>query len=131
MDMDGSEESGRLLNMALTFDELRRKNVARCESRKGFNHNLDAWSTSDWMVALVGEVGEAANIIKKLNRHRDGIALEEDPSYSFLRAELIDELGDIQIYLDLLAASSQIDLEVATWTKFNIVSDRIGSDIKL
>jgi len=59
----------------LTFAELAMKNKARCESATGFNHQISDWSLSDWMTALAGEVGEAANIIKKLNRHRDKVAL--------------------------------------------------------
>jgi NTP pyrophosphatase (non-canonical NTP hydrolase) len=49
-------------------------NRERCESPQGFNHQLTDWSLSDWMTALTGEVGEAANIVKKLNRIRDNIA---------------------------------------------------------
>lgn len=49
-------------------------NRTRCESSRGFNHSLDSWSTSDWLVAVMGELGEAANIVKKLNRVRDNIA---------------------------------------------------------
>lgn len=41
------------------------------------------------------------------------------------------ELADVQIYLDLLALSIEIDLEEATVEKFNEVSDRIGVNIKL
>ena len=54
----------------MTFSERNRK---RSESPTGFNHKLDSWSLSDWVTALTGEVGEAANVIKKLNRVRDGI----------------------------------------------------------
>jgi hypothetical protein len=48
-------------------------NRRRCESLHGFNHPLNSWSLSDWMTATVGELGEAANVAKKLNRVRDGI----------------------------------------------------------
>jgi hypothetical protein len=57
--------------MAMTFGEFSEANRARCESPQGFNHPLAGWSTSDWMTAMVGEVGEAANVVKKLNRVRD------------------------------------------------------------
>ena len=117
--------------MSLTFDELRQKNVARCQSPTGFNHKLEAWSTSDWMVALVGEVGEASNIIKKLNRIRDGVALKKELPSEMLRVELRKELADAQIYLDLLTASLGFNLGEITQHKFNITSVDIGSEIRL
>ena len=117
--------------MLLTFDELRLKNVARCQSPTGFNHKIDSWSTSDWMVALVGEVGEAANIIKKLNRIRDSVALKKDLPSEMLRVELRKELADAQIYLDLLTASLGFNLGEITRHKFNLTSDEVGSKIRL
>jgi len=60
----------------LSFDSFSEANRKRCEHPKGFNHKLDSWSTSDWMTATLGELGEAANIVKKLNRvHGDGGAV--------------------------------------------------------
>ena len=80
------------------------ENVARCTAKNGFNHPLDSWSLSDWMVATMGELGEAANVLKKLNRVRDGI-----PGNSETRAQLrdmfVDELADTYIYLDLTCRS--------------------------
>lgn len=57
----------------LTFDGFSMINRMRCESPEGFNHALESWSLSDWITATTGELGEAANIAKKLNRIRDGI----------------------------------------------------------
>ena len=77
------------------------KNRLRCESKSGFNHALSSWSLSDWMTATAGELGEAANIIKKLNRYRDGIPGNSE-SEEELRSKLADELADVAIALDLL-----------------------------
>lgn len=104
----------------LGFAELRLANVTRCE--KAF-HLLDAWSPADWMLACTGELGEAANLIKKVKR--GDFELDEK------RSEIGEELADVVIYLDLLAANLGIDLGEATRRKFNIVSERRGSDIKL
>ena len=57
----------------LTFKDFAIINRRRCEHREGFNHTLSSWSLSDWITAVTGELGEAANIAKKLNRVRDGI----------------------------------------------------------
>jgi len=101
------------------------RNLKRCESPEGFNHPLNSWSLSDWMTAFVGEVGEAANVIKKLNRVRDGIpGNKETPEQ--LRNNLAEELADAYIYLDLLCQAAEINLESAVEQKFFDTSIRIG-----
>jgi len=86
----------------LTFAELRRVNVARCT--EGWKHPLDSWTEADWLVAIGGEVGEALNVIKKLNRERDGIIGNSKPA-SALLDDLADELADGVIYCHLFLAS--------------------------
>jgi len=113
----------------LTFDALRKANVKRCEASF---HLIESWSPTDWACAMAGEVGEACNFIKKLRRLDDGKQLANIPKD---RAEIIanisKELGDIVCYVDLLAARLGIDLAEAVADKFNEVSDRVKSDIKL
>lgn len=58
-------------------------------------HLFPAYSNTDerfLALALCGEAGELANMIKK--RWRDGVDLSED---------IRDELADIRVYLELLA----------------------------
>ncbi|MFN3250102.1 MazG nucleotide pyrophosphohydrolase domain-containing protein [Roseibium album] len=100
-------------------------NRRRCEAKHGFNHPIEDWTLSDWMTATVGEVGEAANIIKKLNRVRDGIPGNRETPED-LRAALAEEFADAFTYLDLMAQAAGIDLEQATIDKFEKVSKRIG-----
>ncbi len=105
-------------------------NRRRCEAPRGFDHSLDEWSLSDWMTATLGELGEAANVAKKLNRVRDNIpGNSETPEQ--LEAMLADELADTFIYLDLLAQSQGISLQDAVIAKFNRTSEKIGYDNKL
>jgi NTP pyrophosphatase (non-canonical NTP hydrolase) len=101
----------------MTFEKLRIFNVMRCED---VFHKLDEWHPNDWMTALCGEVGEAANLLKKAKRG-------EEISIS----DIAKELADVIIYTDLLAARLRIDLNEAVISKFNEVSDRRGSNIKL
>lgn len=109
----------------MTFQEFSRANRTRCEHPNGFNHALESWSLSDWMTATVGELGEAANIAKKLNRVRDGIpGNKETPAQ--LKAALREEIADVFIYLDLLAQSQNFSLEDAVRYKFNKTSEKIG-----
>lgn len=106
--------------MELTFKELRRQNVQRCEVAF---HPLAAWSPADWAVAVGGELGEAMNLIKKLRRHADGTNTAKDPPTAHAIVALIaDELADTVIYTDLLAARLGINLEEAVRDKFNAVS---------
>jgi len=114
----------------MNFKDFSVFNRRRCEAPNGFNHKLSAWSLSDWMTACVGELGEAANIAKKLNRVRDGIpGNSETPGQ--LRHALADEIADTFIYLDLLAQSQSIDLEDAIISKFDRTSEKIGYNSKL
>ena len=100
-------------------------NLDRCEASNGFNHKLDSWSLSDWMTATTGELGEAANIAKKLNRVRDGIPGNSETPEE-LRQKLADELADVFIYLDLMAQSQGIVLQDAVVEKFARTSRKIG-----
>jgi len=100
-------------------------NLLRCEHPKGFNHNINSWSASDWITAVLGELGETANIIKKLNRVRDRIPGNKE-SETELREMLADELADTFIYLDLLVMSQGLDLAEIVLVKFDKTSKKIG-----
>lgn len=113
---------------ALSFDTLREANVKRLPTFKNA-HGLPAhsepdgsdWSDAQWLEAVVGEVGEYANIHKKYVRG-------DITRLDFLdRAER--ELADIVTYLDILAFRLGIDLGIATRMKFNEVSERVGSPV--
>lgn len=114
----------------LDMKVLREKNIARLSSFKDINGNKihksptgADWSAAQWLQAVVGELGEYANIRKKFERG--------DLTYSEFHKLASEELADTAIYLDILAHNIGVDLEQAIIEKFNIVSDRICSDIKL
>ena len=111
--------------MPMTFGEFSQANRERCESPQGFNHPLAGWSSSDWMTAMVGEVGEAANVVKKLNRVRDGVPGNK-VSADELRAQLRRELGDVFVYLDLMCQSLGFSVADAAAEVFNSKSAEIG-----
>jgi NTP pyrophosphatase (non-canonical NTP hydrolase) len=113
-----------------TFAEFSKANRLRCESPKGFNHPLSGWSTSDWFLAVLGELGEAANAAKKLNRVRDGIpGNKETPEQ--LQVKLRKEMGDVFVYLDLLAQALDFNILEAAVIVFNEKSQEIGYPIRL
>lgn len=115
---------------SLTFDQLREANTKRLPL---FRNSLGEpahskpdgsdWSPAQWLQAVVGELGEYANIRKKYERGDIDTA-------TFLR-EAGYELADVQTYLDILAMQLGIDLGDATRQKFNLVSERVGCDVRL
>lgn len=111
----------------LTFNTLRSANLMRCplfKNAKGeiaHPEGLESWSVNQWFKAMVGELGEFANISKKVDR---GDFTQEEAQQA-----MADELADVQIYLDLLAARCGVDLGRATMSKWNEVSDRVGVPI--
>lgn len=114
----------------MTFAEFSAANRARCESSQGFNHPIEGWSTSDWFVAFFGEAGEAANVVKKLNRVRDGVPGNKE-SEAELRAKLRREVGDAFVYLDLIAQACGFEIGEAAREVFNSKSAEIGYPVTL
>jgi NTP pyrophosphatase (non-canonical NTP hydrolase) len=103
----------------MNMKDFSETNATRCRRW----HPINSWSLSDWMTALVGEIGEAANLIKKMNRLRDGIrGRADEKNMELLRHKLIDELADAYTYLDLLFTAAGIDREKAVKEKFNKTS---------
>jgi NTP pyrophosphatase (non-canonical NTP hydrolase) len=91
----------------LYFGDLRTTSLQRCA--RWHPGGVTDWSLDDWLVAVVGELGETLNVVKKLNRERDKI-VGNSVSADELRVQLADEIADTVIYLDLLAARLDIDL---------------------
>ena len=115
----------------LSFTDLRVANETRCE---GAFHPITAWSLTDWATAAAGELGEACNVIKKMRRFegsRNDPTQNIDPASDRGKRMLAHELADTVIYLDLLAARAGIDLGEAVQEKFNLVSERVGSSVRL
>ena len=109
----------------MDFNDFSTLNRRRSESKNGFNHKLNDWSRSDWIAAVVGEFGEAANIAKKLNRVRDGIPGNTETPEELKKA-LADEIADTFIYLDLWAQAEGFVLQDIVLDKFQRTSKKIG-----
>lgn len=114
----------------LTFNTLRRANLARlpcfrdnkgrvCHSEKDGSD----WSPAQWLQAVVGELGEYANLRKKVER--GDFTLEE------AKPMLADELADVVIYLDILSGQLGIDLGAAVMAKWNRTSVRVGCGMSI
>lgn len=101
-----------------TLADLRRLNPERC---KAFGHAVNEMHVTFWATAIAGETGELCNLVKKMARGDQGNF--KDP--------IAKEAADVLIYLDLLCTHLDINLEAATISKFNEVSDRVNSPLKL
>ncbi len=108
----------------LTFSELRTVNVARC--KRWHPPESTPWTAADWSNATAGEVGELANVIKKIRRQETGARNEGDPSMEELKKMAEAELADVVIYCDLLADFLGVNLGDAVKAKFNKVSVKYG-----
>lgn len=105
-----------------TYGTLRSANEARqAEWDVGGQISLTFRATE-----LAGEVGEACNVAKKLERERLGIA----GSRASLQ-DLAHELADVVICADLVAMGEGIDLEAAVAAKFNLTSEKVGLSTRL
>lgn len=116
--------------MSLNFADLRAANLRRLPQFKDRHGRLahsqadgGDWSDAEWLQAVVGELGELANMMKKVRR---GDLTADDA-----RPDIAKELADVAIYLDILAFRLGVDLGAAIVQKFNEVSDRVGADVKL
>lgn len=136
---------------AITFGELRNANMARCESSY---HPVADWSLSDWLTAIAGEMGELGEEVEgtfylrelytatvarmgwlasAIKNHRrketEGTSLHRIPLAN--KDRIAKEAADVVGYIDLLCARAGIDLGEAVRGKFNEVSERVGSDVRL
>lgn len=116
--------------ISLNFAHLREANLTRIPEFKN-SKGLPAhskpdgsdWSPAQWLQAVTGELGEYANLRKKVER--GDLTMEE------ARVDLGKELADVVIYLDILAAQLDIDLGDAVTSKWNEVSERIGCNLRV
>ena len=114
----------------LTFAALRAANVARLplfKNRRGEPAHSEPdgsdWSLGEWCNAVLGELGEAANLIKKVKR--GDVTLDE------ARTDLAKEYADVVTYLDILAFQTGVDLGEATAAKWDEVSARVGVPLRI
>lgn len=112
----------------LTFNTLRRANLKRlplfkdAKGRKCHSEEDGSdWSPASWLQAVVGELGEYANLRKKVER---GDLTPEEA-----KPMLAKELADVVIYLDILAAQLGIDLGESVMDKWNETSKKVGAPL--
>lgn len=106
----------------ISFDDLREANQRRLpdfDSAYPSAHD-DEWTLADWAVAAAGEMGEMCNLIKKVRRGEDVDT-----------ADIGREIADTITYLDFVAWKLGIDMGDAVASKFNEVSLRVKSPVRM
>lgn len=116
----------------LKFSDLRIANLKRLPQFKNAVGEMahsepdgSDWSPADWMVAVVGELGEAANLMKKIRRGDFATPCDMQEA----KDKLQKEFADFITYADIMAAQFGIDLGEAVMYKFNEVSRRVDSTV--
>ena len=105
------------------YASLRAANIAR---NVEWTAGKDKLSLSFRGNELAGEVGEACNILKKLDRERMGMVGSKSSV-----AHLAEELADVIICVDLIAMDLGINLREAVVRKFNKTSAQRGLKTKM
>lgn len=100
----------------MTINEFQKYMVARSAD---LYPQCKDWTPADWVVGFIGEVGEAANIQKKIRR-------QDQPATPDQKTTLMLEFGDALAYLALWASSLDIDLNEAGIAANNKVAMRFG-----
>lgn len=133
----------------LTFAEVTRQNLSRCE--KWHPGGIADWSPERWLTATGGEIGELGdvmlsfllynvavarfgeveNAMKKLFRVEDGIANLNTgdraiTDYKVGAAKIGAEAADVFLYLNLAMCRLGIDLSAEVVRKFNETSEKYG-----
>jgi NTP pyrophosphatase (non-canonical NTP hydrolase) len=104
------------------FTTLQEANAARQKEWDAGNQITLAYRGNE----LAGEVGEACNVIKKIERERLGIRGSRDTV-----EHLMEELADVIICAYLCAMDVDGDLDAAVARKFNATSEKMGLTTRL
>jgi len=118
-------------NHGLDLRALREANVKRCE--QSFR-TCENWSAADWSNAMAGEAGELVEVLLSLIAKTNGIC---NLTKKLQRGDTVDldevgkESADVVIYAELLSHRLGIDLSDAVREKFDEVSTRVGSEVRL
>lgn len=106
----------------MTFREFADMNRLRCEAPDGFDRRLDTTTMAHWALGVCEEAGEVAGVV---------YAMDHRPQKGKTTLDLADEIADVVSYCDLLAQRIGCSLEEILRSKWNRVSERIGSPLRL
>jgi NTP pyrophosphatase (non-canonical NTP hydrolase) len=113
----------------LTFEEFSKANEAR--KKQFFKDATAEWSIADAFMAMIGELGETANALKKvrraelgmLNKNAEGRQIN---SLDDAKKQIAGEIGGFMCYLDQLCVQLGLRLEDCIVDEFNKKSAELG-----
>ena len=114
----------------MNINELHAVNVAR--ANKWHNGNMNEWSALEWVGAMCGEAGEAANAAKKHKRMETWLSSINEPGRSYadldaVKDHVAKECADTIIYALLVMARVGVsDPEAVIRAVFNSKSEEYG-----
>lgn len=86
----------------LPVSVFREANGARFSMWKANNPEMNLWTPEDWVTAIIGELGEYANELKKFNRR--------DFDFEQLQERAGRELADVITYIDCFISATNLGL---------------------
>lgn len=95
----------------ISFDELRRKNIERCPH---YGYPVEERTPIEWLDRLYDEVLELSHAVESHNKQDIG-----------------KEIADVVTFCDLLATRYGFNLGDLVLDKFNEISQRVGSDVRM
>jgi len=104
--------------MSLTFEKFCAYSTKR--NRDSFPGCKD-WDAHKWLTAIIGELGEFANMLKKLER---GDFADRPNKLDEYKEEMAKELADAVLYMPMIFEFLGQNLEQCVIDKFNEVSAR-------
>lgn len=109
--------------MSLDLDHLLKINLQRCEA---WHKGDEPWTPERWITAIVGELGEMANNVKKEFRAKDGsVGILKGESLENLHEEIEKEWADTMLYMILFAGYNNINPSEAIRKVFNAKSEQL------
>lgn len=115
----------------LSFETFQIAN--RTRSKRFFEPaSVDSWSPADTVVGMIGELGEACNVMKKLKRAQLGMVNKNkegrqvDALTDEVRHKLMEEFAGAMLYFDQLAEHFGIDWQEAIEYTYNSKSEELG-----
>lgn len=106
----------------MTLEQMQAINAARSAR---WMAGSPGWTTLEVAGELAGEVGELANVCKKLRRSEMGVPGNK-VSDDVLREQARAEMGDVLIVLMLVASKLDVNLAEAARDVFNAKSEQMG-----
>jgi len=112
-----------------SLDHIMELNLARCEE---WHKGDQPWTAERWITAIVGELGEMANNVKKLFRASDGsVGILKGETPEKLQEEIEKEWADTMLYMLLFAGYNNIHPFSAIAKVFNAKSEQLGFEQRL